>query len=208
MEKTVFNFNKLIYNKVSFKRMSKYVRIRYNNSKLMLKTPLLRVSSVKIGEKLSLIKLKINNDNENEFKFGENVVNLDKYILNSVKENRDWFKGDNYNYVGLIENNEIVFKFKDSDNVKIKCNGESINIKELKENYLVRVIFDVSGVYINNNKFGVYLKPNIFDIDVDYIFDDSEDEIGEELLGNNIILSSSSESEYNKDKENHIEMNN
>jgi hypothetical protein len=206
MEKTVFNLSKLNKDKIKYKKMSKYIRIRYDSSKLMLSTPLLKISSLERNEKLNIIKLKINNDNIKEYNFGKNLINLDKFILDSAKENRSWFKEDNYEYKGLVENNEITFKFKESDNVKIKCNGESIDIKELKENYLVKVIFDVSGIWINKNKFGIYLKPYLFDIDVDYIFDDSDEEIEENLLENKFEFSSS-DSEEKKNEENHIEMN-
>merc|ERR1712227_949872 len=125
---------------------------------------------------------KINNNNSKEYNFGEDLVNLDKYIFNKAKENRSWFDKDNYNYIGLIENNELTFKFKNSDDIKVKCNGESLNIRELKKNYLVKVIFDVSGIYINSNK---------FDINVEYILDESEDDIDNNLIEREYLLSSS-----------------
>ena len=207
MEKVVFNLDKLDNEKIKLKKMSKYVKIRYNNSKLMLNTPLLKVSSINIGKKISSISLSINNENEKEYNFGKSMVDLDKFIFNIAKENRDWFKEVNYNYIGLINENEITFKFRDNDNIKIKCNGEVINIKELKKNYLVKVIFNVSGIFINNNKFGIYLKPYLFDINVEYIFNDSEEDVDENLLEEtNYSLSSSSESE--KNEKNSIEMNN
>ena len=206
MEKPVFSLSKLDFAKIKFKKMSKYVRIRYDSRKLMLRTPLLRVLSVERGDKINVIKLRINDENSKELNFGESLVNLDKFILNSAKENSDWFNEGDYSYIGLVENNEITLKFKNSDNVKIKCNGESIDMKELRDNYLVKVIFDVSGIYINRSKFGIYLKPYLFDIDVDYIFDSSEDEIVSEFLDNKLVLSSS-ESDKIKNEENNIEMN-
>lgn len=209
MEKVVFNLDKLDNEKIKLKKMSKYVKIRYNNSRLMLNTPLLKVSSINIGKKISSISLSINNENDKEYNFGKSMVDLDKFIFNSVKENRDWFEEVNYNYIGLINENEITFKFRDSDNIKIKCNGESINIKELKKNYLVKVIFDVSGIFINNNKFGIYLKPYLFDINVEYIFNDSEEDVDENLLDEtNYSFSSSNESDKNENEKNTIEMNN
>merc|ERR1712146_878699 len=172
MEKTVFNLSKLMNDKISYRRMSKYVKIRYNDSRLMLRTPLLRISSIELGESINIIKLKINNNNSKEYNFGEDLVNLD-------------------NYIGLIENNELTFKFKNSDDIKVKCNGESLNIRELKKNYLVKVIFDVSGIYINSNKFGIYLKPYLFDINVEYILDESDDDIDNNLIEREYLLSSS-----------------
>lgn len=207
MEKTVFNLSKLVNDKISYRRMSKYVKIRYNDSRLMLRTPLLRVSSIELGESINIIKLKINNNNSKEYNFGEDLVNLDKYIFNKAKENRSWFDNDNYNYIGLIENNELTFKFKNSDDIKVKCNGESLNIRELKKNYLVKVIFDVSGIYINSNKFGIYLKPYLFDINVEYILDESDDDIDNNLIEREYLLSSS-ESENKNNEENNIELNN
>lgn len=207
MEKTVFNLSKLVNDKISYRRMSKYVKIRYNDSRLMLRTPLLRVSSIELGESINIIKLKINNNNSKEYNFGEDLVNLDKYIFNKAKENRSWFDKDNYNYIGLIENNELTFKFKNSDDIKVKCNGESLNIRELKKNYLVKVIFDVSGIYINSNKFGIYLKPYLFDINVEYILDESDDDIDNNLIEREYLLSSS-ESENKNNEENNIELNN
>lgn len=207
MEKTVFNLSKLMNDKISYRRMSKYVKIRYNDSRLMLRTPLLRISSIELGESINIIKLKINNNNSKEYNFGEDLVNLDKYIFNKAKENRSWFDKDNYNYIGLIENNELTFKFKNSDDIKVKCNGESLNIRELKKNYLVKVIFDVSGIYINSNKFGIYLKPYLFDINVEYILDESEDDIDNNLIEREYLLSSS-ESENKNNEENNIELNN
>tara|TARA_B100001248_G_C27387344_1_gene460377 strand:+ start:1478 stop:2110 length:633 start_codon:yes stop_codon:yes gene_type:complete len=207
MEKTVFNLSKLMNDKISYRRMSKYVKIRYNDSRLMLRTPLLRISSIELGESINIIKLKINNNNSKEYNFGEDLVNLDKYIFNKAKENRSWFDKDNYNYIGLIENNELTFKFKNSDDIKVKCNGESLNIRELKKNYLVKVIFDVSGIYINSNKFGIYLKPYLFDINVEYILDESDDDIDNNLIEREYLLSSS-ESENKNNEENNIELNN
>jgi len=206
MERTVFSLSKLDNEKIRYKKMAKYVRIRYNSSKLMLRTPLLRVLSVERGEKINVIKLRINNDNIKEYNFGESLVNLDKFILDRAKDNREWFNEGDYDYIGLVNNNEITFKFKESDNVKFKCNGESIDLKELKKNYLVKVIFDVSGIYINKNKFGVYLKPYLFDIDVDYIFDSSDEEIVSDFLESKLVLSSSDSDEI-KNEENNIEMN-
>jgi len=206
MERTVFSLNKLDNEKIRYKKMSKYVKIRYDKSKLMLKTPLLKVSEIKSGEKINVIKLNINNENSKELNFGQNLVNLDKFILNSAKENSDWFNKGDYSYIGLVENNEITFKFKNNDNVKIKCNGESININELKKGYSVRIIFDVSGIYINRNKFGIYLKPYLIDIDVDYIFDSSDDDIVSEFLESKLELNSS-ENEEIKNEENNIELN-
>lgn len=206
MERTVFNLSKLDNEKIRYKKMMKYVRIRYDKSKLMLRTPLLKVSEIERGDKINVIKLRINNENSKELNFGENLVNLDKFILNSAKENSEWFNEGDYSYIGLIENNEITFKFKESDNVKIKCNGESIDINELKKGYSVKVIFDVSGIYINKSKFGIYLKPYLFDIDVDYIFDSSDEEIVSEFLENKLELSSSENDEI-KNEENNIEMN-
>ena len=213
MERTVFSLSKLNNDKISYKRMSKYVRTRYNNSKFMLRTPLLKISSIELGDNINIIKFKINNNNSKEYNFGKDLINLDKCIFNKANENRSWFSEENYNYVGLIENNEITFKFRICDDVKIKCNGESINVKELKKDYLVKTIFDVSGIYINSNKFGIYLKPYLFDINVDYIFDESEDDIDDKLLENNYSFSSSDienkdiENE-NNNEENNIELNN
>ena len=51
MEKVVFNLDKLNNDNIKFKKMTKYIKIRYNNNRLMLNTPLLRVSSVNIGKK-------------------------------------------------------------------------------------------------------------------------------------------------------------
>lgn len=206
MERTVFNLSKLDNEKIRYKKMTKYVRIRYDKSKLMLRTPLLKVSEIERGDKINVIKLRINNENSKELNFGESLVNLDKFILNSAKENSEWFNEGDYSYIGLIENNEITFKFKNSDNVKIKCNGESIDINELKKGYSVKVIFDVSGIYINKSKFGIYLKPYLIDIDVDYIFDSSDEEIVSEFLENKLELSSSENDEI-KIEENNIEMN-
>lgn len=206
MERTVFSLSRLDNEKIRYKKMSKYVRIRYDKSKLMLRTPLLKVSGIERGEKINMIKLRINNENSKELNFGESLVNLDKFILNSAKDNSDWFNEGDYNYIGLVDNNEITFKFKNSDNVKIKCNGESIDINELKKGYSVKVIFDVSGIYINRSKFGIYLKPYLFDIDVDYIFDSSDDEIVGDFLESKLVLSSSENDEI-KNEENNIEMN-
>ena len=208
MEKVVFSLDKLNNEKINLKKMTKYVKIRYNNSKLMLNTPLLRVSSINIGKKISSISLSINNENEKEYNFGKKMVDLDKFIFNCAKENRNWFEEVNYNYIGLINENEITFKFRESDNIKIRCNGEVINIKELKKNYLVKVIFNVSGIFINNNKFGIYLKPYLFDINVEYIFNDSEEDVDENLIEETNYSLSSSESEKKENEKNSIEMNN
>ena len=208
MEKVVFNLDKLDKENIKFKKMTKYIKIRYNNNRLMLNTPLLRVSSINIGKKINTISLSINNENEKEYNFGKNVVELDKFIFNVAKENRNWFDEINYDYIGLINENEISFKFRDNDNIKIKCNGEKIDIKELKKNYLVKVIFDVSGIFINNNKFGIYLKPYLFDINVEYIFNDSDDEIDNNLLEETNYSFSSSESDKRENEKNSIEMNN
>ena len=208
MEKVVFSLDKLNNEKINLKKMTKYVKIRYNNSKLMLNTPLLRVSSINIGKKISSISLSINNENEKEYKFGKKMVDLDKFIFNCAKENRNWFEEVNYDYIGLINENEITFKFRESDNIKIRCNGEVINIKELKKNYLVKVIFNVSGIFINNNKFGIYLKPYLFDINVEYIFNDSEEDVDENLIEETNYSLSSSESEKKENEKNSIEMNN
>lgn len=206
MERTVFSLSKLDNEKIRYKKMSKYVRIRYDKSKLMLRTPLLKVSGIERGEKINMIKLRINNENSKELNFGESLVNLDKFILNSAKDNSEWFNEGDYSYIGLVDNNEITFKFKNSDNVKIKCNGESIDMNELKKGYSVKVIFDVSGIYINKSKFGIYLKPYLFDIDVDYIFDSSDDEIVGDFLESK-LESSSSENDEIKNEENNIEIN-
>lgn len=208
MEKVVFSLDKLNNEKINLKKMKKYVKIRYNNSKLMLNTPLLRVSSINIGKKISSISLSINNENEKEYKFGKKMVDLDKFIFNCAKENRNWFEEENYNYIGLINENEITFKFRESDNIKIRCNGENIDIKELKKNYLVKVIFDVSGIFINNNKFGIYLKPYLFDINVEYIFYESEEDVDANLIEETNYSFSSSESEKKENEKNSIEMNN
>lgn len=208
MEKVVFSLDKLNNEKINLKKMKKYVKIRYNNSKLMLNTPLLRVSSINIGKKISSISLSINNENEKEYKFGKKMVDLDKFIFNCAKENRNWFEEVNYDYIGLINENEITFKFRESDNIKIRCNGENIDIKELKKNYLVKVIFDVSGIFINNNKFGIYLKPYLFDINVEYIFYESEEDVDANLIEETNYSFSSSESEKKENEKNSIEMNN
>ena len=133
MEKVVFNLDKLNNDNIKFKKMTKYIKIRYNNNRLMLNTPLLRVSSVNIGKKINTVKLSINNENEKEYNFGKKMVELDKFIFNVAKENRNWFYEINYDYIGLINENEISFKFRENDNIKIKCNGEKIDLKELKK---------------------------------------------------------------------------
>lgn len=207
MEKVVFNLEKIKNENINFKMMSKYIKIRYNSNRLMLRTPLLRISSINIGEKVNKINFIINNENKKEYNFGKNMVNLDKFIFNSAKENRNWFKGVNYDYIGLINNNELTFKFKESDDIKIKCNGEFLDLKELKENYLVKVIFEVSGIYINNNKFGIYLRPYLFDINVEYIFDESDDDMIINIIEENNYSISSSDNEKDNEK-NSIEINN
>ena len=136
------------------------------------------------------------------------MVELDKFIFNVAKENRNWFYEINYDYIGLINENEISFKFRENDNIKIKCNGEKIDLKELKKNYLVKVIFDVSGIFINNNKFGIYLKPYLFDINVEYIFNDSDEDLDNNLLEDTNYSFSSSDNEKIENEKNSIEMNN
>ena len=81
-------------------------------------------------------------------------------------------------------------------------------LKELKKNYLVKVIFDVSGIFINNNKFGIYLKPYLFDINVEYIFYESEEDVDANLIEETNYSFSSSESEKKENEKNSIEMNN
>ena len=208
MEKVVFNLDKLDNENLKFRKMTKYVKIRYKNSRLMLNTPLLKVSSINIGKKISSVSLSINNENEKEYNFGKNMVELDKFIFNVAKENRSWFEELNYDYIGLINENEITFKFRENDNLKIKCNGEKIDLKELKKNYLVKVIFDVSGIYINNNKFGIYLKPYLIDINVEYIFNDSDEDVDSNLLEESNYTFSSSENEKKENEKNSIEINN
>ena len=60
MEREVYNLDKIDFSHINYKKMNEYVRIRYNNSRLMLRTPLLRVSYIDVGDKIIKIKLFIN----------------------------------------------------------------------------------------------------------------------------------------------------
>ena len=72
----------------------------------------------------------------------------------------------------------------------------------------MKVIFDVSGIFINNNKFGIYLKPYLFDINVEYIFNDSDEDLDNNLLEDTNYSFSSSDNEKIENEKNSIEMNN
>ncbi len=167
------------------------LRYMYNNSdeKFFFQTPELVIKEININNKLSEIYLNLDDSSENLNLFKNFLVNLDKSVVKTARSNKDWFKSNNIKFKGLIRYDNfnlpyLKLKIKNSylDNVNITSNRQSEKciFSDLQNDMKVKIILDVNGLWINENSFGIYLKPYLIDIRQSYelfLNESSEDEL-------------------------------
>lgn len=190
--KNPLNIKEIIFENIKYIPMKngKSIMLRYlNNEKFFFQTPELVIKNIESKNDMSIIYFDLNENLENISIFINFLINLDKSIVKTARLNRKWFSSNNIKFKGLIRYDEFnspyfKLKFKNSyiEKLRITSNRqtEKCFFSDLKKNSKVKMIIDVNGLWINENYFGIYLKPLLFDIRETYdliLNESSEDDI-------------------------------
>jgi len=154
------------------------------------------------------------------------LIKLQNKILNDASINKnDWFKNQNsVRFIPIIKEinkdatstidhdinidkcNDGLLKVKITDSTIVKKENSEILINELTKNKKIRMIIQIYAIWINQNTFGVYIKPEIIEEKNSFNLTFIEDNV---LFESDSDISSESEDSfiYDEDKNNNVEMN-
>jgi len=215
--KTPFNVKDINFDNIKYipSGNGKSVMLRYlhNNkqNKFFIQTPELVLSSIESDNNITTLYFDLKSLNSNRISsFINFLINLDKTIIQNARANKDWFSSNNIKFKGLIRYNNstepyLKLKVKSSSIYKLRVTSDRQSEKcvfsDLKPNMKVKMIIDVNGLWINNNGFGIYLKPFIIDIreTYDLILNNSSEE---DIVDTEIIDKTETNSVLNFDTDN------
>lgn len=145
--------------------------LSYNNNDFILQTPeLLFDNNIKDMETHYELNLKLICRNEKKTNnFISFLTQLDNYLISLVQKNKSkYFNCKKIKFKSIIRLNkekEKYIKIKilksnlDNNIVKIVNNTKTISIKDLNEKCYLKLLININAIWINNNIFGVYIKP-------------------------------------------------
>ena len=192
--KTPFNIKDIKFDNIKFipsgNRKNIMLRYLHNNkqNKFFIQTPELVLSNIESDDSITILYFDLKYANSNRISsFINFLINLDKAIIQNAKANKNWFSSNNIKFKGLIRYNDLrepylKLKVKTSSIYKLRVTSDRQSEKcvfsDLKSYMKVKMIIDVNGLWINNDGFGIYLKPFIIDIreTYDLILNNSSEE--------------------------------
>jgi len=212
--KTPFNVKDIKFDNIKFipSGNGKNVMLRYlhNNkqNKFFIQTPELVLSNIESDDSVTTLYFDLKSVNSNRISsFINFLINLDKTIIQNARANKNWFSSNNIKFKGLIRYNNstepyLKLKVKTSSIYKLRVTSDRQSEKcvfsDLKSNMKVKMIIDVNGLWINDDGFGIYLKPFIIDIreTYDLILNNSSEE---DIIDTDIIEKTETNSILNLD---------
>lgn len=192
--KTPFNVKDINFDNIKFipSGNGKSIMLRYlqNNrqNKFFVQTPELKIYNIESDDLVTTLYFDLKTNNSAKVSsFINFLINLDRSIIQNARNNKDWFSSSNIKFKGLIryENSNdpyLKLKVKNSSLYKLKVTSDRQSergvFSDLKPNMKVKMIIDVNGLWVNNNGFGIYLKPYLIDIreTYDLILNNSSEE--------------------------------
>lgn len=192
--KTPFNVKDINFDNIKFipSGNGKSIMLRYlqNNrqNKFFVQTPELKIYNIESDDLVTTLYFDLKTNNSAKVSsFINFLINLDRSIIQNARNNKDWFSSSNIKFKGLIRyenSNEpyLKLKVKNSSLYKLRVTSDRQSergvFSDLKPNMKVKMIIDVNGLWINNNGFGIYLKPYLIDIreTYDLILNNSSEE--------------------------------
>ena len=192
--KTPFNVKDINFENIKFipSGNGKSIMLRYlqdnKQNKFFVQTPELKISNIESDDLVTTLYFDLTTNNSGRVSsFINFLINLDKSIIQSARANKNWFSSSNIKFKGLIRyenSNEpyLKLKVKNSSLYKLRVTSDRQSergvFSDLKSNMKVKMIIDVNGLWINNNGFGIYLKPYLIDIreTYDLILNNSSEE--------------------------------
>ncbi len=198
------------------------LRYFFNNkqNKFFIQTPELVISSIVKADDMTILTFNLQCLHASNLDpFTNFLVQLDRHIISNARNNKSWFKTNNIKFKGLIRqdplnNNKpyLKLKVKTTSLYKLKVSfdrqSEKGTFDDLRTNLKVKMILDINGLWINDNGFGIYLKPYLIDIRENYelILNNSSEE---DIMDTEIVEVSESTSIMHLHTENKkIEINN
>ena len=224
--KNPFNIKDINLNNIRFieSKNEDNIMLRYflNNkqNKFFIQTPELVISSIVKADDMTILTFNLECLHASKLdSFTNFLVQLDRHIISNARNNKNWFKTNNIKFKGLIRqdvlnNNKpyLKLKVKTTSLYKLKVSfdrqSEKGTFDDLRTNLKVKMILDINGLWINDNGFGIYLKPYLIDIRENYelILNNSSEE---DIMDTEIVEVSESTSIMHLHTENkNIEMNN
>jgi len=165
------NFNNINIDKVDIENDNrKNIYLIYNNNSFIIQTPEFSYNN-KLKEMDDYYEIIIDlvcRNKEKTTKFITFLNNLDKYFITLISKNKDkYFNNKNIKYKSILreKNNNKFIKLKllkyniNNDILRIVNNNNSISLEELNNNCYLKMLININAIWINNNIFGIYLKP-------------------------------------------------
>jgi hypothetical protein len=190
------------------------LRYLHNNkqNKFFVQTPELVISKIESDDTISTIYFDLKaNSSGKVSSFINFLISLDKAIIQNARANKQWFSSNNIKFKGLIRYEDankpyLKLKVRNSSIYKLRITSDRQSEKclfsDLKSGMKVKMIVDVNGLWINNNGFGIYLKPFLIDIreTYDLILNDSSEE---DIVDTEIVERTETNSVMNLDTDVH-----
>jgi len=198
------DLSKIIYQNIKG-RNKKYIPIDYETSgnKLVIQTPLL-YCNVKPVKKDGFYELDIplyGKSSSKVEKFVNLLKQLDMKFMNDAKKNgKTWFVGKkNIRYKSIFRDVNDTSRIYENGLIKIKIlsgmngatitqNGKEINPSDLCVNQQIRLLLEVSALWLSEEGFGLYLRPHLIDqhVLVKYQFSFLESDSDSDILDTEI----------------------
>lgn len=194
------NVNNIIYKNIKESNNKKIIFVKYNNNltNFVFQVPTLNNKIIVNNNELDInISCKNNNKSSSLNTYFDKLDN--KVIEDAKKNNVVWFdhlkdKTDiNYHYI-VTNNNSFKVKCINSSefSTSLYLNDETkINLENIPNNGTFKIILEFYAIWINNNNFGILLRPIVLsfypDYKIEYNYKFLDTEIDNELDSDNIL---------------------
>ena len=165
------NFNNINIDRVDIENDNrKNLYLTYNNNNFIIQTPELFYNDElkEMDEYYEILIDLVCKNKEKTTKFITFLNNLDKYFITLISKSKNkYFNNKNIKYKSILreKNNKKFIKLKllkhnvNNNILRIVNNNNSISLEELNNNCYLKMLININAIWINNNIFGIYLKP-------------------------------------------------
>ena len=172
------NLNNITFSRLLDKNSKRSVLLKYNKgnrlTKCLIQTPEVKILDLYNKGNIVTLVLSMLEVNDKINNFVQFWSLFDHHIINVAKNNGNWFYSNNVKFKGSIRNdgeyNEPYIKLKLNANLlnKIKVSYDKQtqlrSFSDLEKGQTIKLVLDLYGLWINNNGFGLYMKPVVIDI--------------------------------------------
>lgn len=163
------NLNNVGFGKMKEKGNKKIIFMNYNNRPFVFQCP--QLQNITLPEKFdNYYKMELSLCEEKTNLLNKFIYDLEKIVVSYVIDNKLYKKSKYFNIIHSSSvSNDLVLPIKilhnDNFETSIYIDSKSAKIEDIKLKSMCKVILEIYAIWINDDGFGIYIRPVVIAID-------------------------------------------